>query len=373
VRVVKAFATFDQEVARFDVSNTDLTRISVSAGRVMSVFSPVISFIVNAGVVFTLWLARDWVADQTMQVGQVVAFINYMTQILFSLNMIFNVYQQFIRAKASAERVGEVLMEESDPVTAKTAADTGQHLKGHIRFENVSFSYPSSVKDSVPVLQDISFELLPRETLGVIGSTGAGKSSLVHLIPAFYTPTGGAIHLDGRSLIKYDSSALRGQIALVAQQSVLFYGTVADNIRMGKPDATIEEITIAAKAAQAHDFIIAFPDGYDTWIGQRGVNLSGGQKQRISIARALVRKASVLILDDCVSAVDVETEAAIMRAVYNLTPTPTCVMISQRISSVIHLSKILVLDEGRVAGYGSHQSLMENSLVYQEIYRSQLM
>ena len=366
VRVVKAFNTFEQETARFGKTNTALTDISISAHRVMSVFTPIISLTVNAGVVLALWLARGWVAEQNIMVGQIVAFINYMTTILFSLGMIFMVYQQFIRAKASAERVSEVVREPCE----ETSAVEAQKIKGGVRFENVTFGYASTGAGATPVLSDINFEIPRGESLGVIGSTGAGKSSLVSLVAGFY-PFDGNIFIDGTPNADFGNEALRGQIAFAAQQSILFHGTVADNIRMGKPDATDGEIIEAAKAAQAHEFISGFPDGYETVIGQLGVNLSGGQKQRVSIARALVRKAPILILDDCVSAVDSETERALIESIYALEPKPTTIMITQRISTIINFKYILVLDEGRAAGFGDHRSLMETSPVYREIYESQ--
>jgi len=434
VRVVKAYNTFDQEEARFDVSNTDLAGSAIKATRVVGVFFPIISFAANMALVATLWLARGWIADGHMYVGQVVAFLNYMMQITMSLRMIFNVYQMFIRARASANRVGDILTEGdvSDDIKSKTLGlrskprnlfekSLTKNFKGNralrgsrvkygqlarrlrfgyskpcIEFNNVTFAYPTG--GSEPVLKDISFTLPQGETLGIIGSTGAGKTSLVQLIPAFYLPQAGEIKIGGISTAHADANALRASIAYVAQQNTLFYGTVADNIRMGKPDATMEEIHAAAMAAQAHDFISACPEGYETIIGQKGVNLSGGQKQRVGIARALVRDAQILILDDCVSAVDVETEAAIMRAVsfdndgaipYQTCDrregvrayegiaarrknVPTIVMITQRISSVMNLRHILVLDTGRVAGYGDHATLIETCNVYKEMYHSQL-
>jgi len=414
VRVVKAYNTFDQETARFDVSNTDLAGTAIKATRVVGVFFPIISFAVNMALVATLWLARGWVASGQMNVGQVVAFLNYMMQITMSLRMIFNVYQMFIRARASANRVGDILTEED----VGEARNDGFHpsnggFQPSIIFDHVTFTYPSG--GSEPVLKDVSFTLPPGETLGIIGSTGAGKTSLVQLIPAFYLPQAGEVKIGGISTAKADVDALRGSIAYVAQQNTLFYGTIADNIRMGKPEATMEEVHAAAQAARAHDFISACTEGYDTIIGQKGVNLSGGQKQRVGIARALVRGARILILDDCVSAVDVETEAAIMRAISSdngkkgaallKTPVanrhsvldtgspdlcreargipcqarddvgiapPTIIMITQRISSVMNLRHILVMDAGRVAGYGDHAFLMEACDVYKEIYHSQL-
>ena len=371
VRVVKAYNTFDQEIDRFDVSNTDLATSAIKAMRVIGVFFPLISFAVNMAVVATLWLARGWVASSSMEVGQVVAFLNYVMQITMSLRMIFNVYQMFIRAKASANRVGDILTEKDiEGYSGGERKNDDDVTSPAIEFSGVSFAYPGG--GSEPVLKDISFVLPPGEILGIIGSTGAGKTSLVQLMPGFYQPQSGDVFIEGVNTKDADINALRASIAYVSQQNTLFYGTIADNIRMGKAEATAEEIEAAAKAAMAHEFIDACTEGYETMVSQKGVNLSGGQKQRLGIARALVRNARLLILDDCVSAVDVETEAAILQAIGSLNPSPTIVMITQRISSVMNLRHILVMDAGKVAGYGSHDYLMEACKTYQEIYHSQL-
>jgi ATP-binding cassette subfamily B protein len=389
VRVVKAYNTFDQEVARFDGTNTALAATATKAQRVVGVFFPIISFAVNAGLVLTLWMARDWVAASTMQVGQIIAFLNYMMQISMALGMLFNVYQMLVRARASAVRVGEVLAEEdASPTLGEAVPPTLPPLS--LTFEGVHFAYPrvvpsaspeislteapkANLLDPEPVLRDVSFHLPAGKVLGIIGPTGAGKSSLVQLIPALYAPTAGTIRVGELDTANCGIDTLRANIAYVAQSNILFYGTIADNIRMGKNDATMAEIEAAAQAAQAHSFITAYADGYETIVGQKGVNLSGGQKQRVGIARALVRKAPVLVLDDCVSAVDVETEAAIMYAIRALETSPTIVMITQRISSVMNLEHILVMENGGAAGYGNHEHLMEHCQVYREIYYSQLM
>jgi len=379
VRVVKAYNTFDQEVERFDESNSALAETSTSALRVVGVFFPIISFTVNMGVVFSLWIARDWIDAGQLNIGQMVAFLNYMTQIMMSLGLIFNVYQQFIRAKASAERVGEILEEDG-----QEAAGTGiiGSPSGAIEFDHVTFTYPGRMGEQLgvratspgrmgePVVKDVSFTLPAGEMLGIIGPTGAGKTSLVQLIPGFYLPDSGRVRIDGISTAEADTASMRGAVAYVAQQNILFNGTIADNIRMGKENATMDEIVAAAKEACAHSFISELSEGYDTVIGPK--TLSGGQRQRLGIARALVRKARILILDDCVSAVDVETESQILRAIYSLDPTPTCAMITQRISSVMNLRHVLVLDGGRMVGYGNHESLMADCKLYREIYNSQL-
>jgi len=367
VRVVKAFNTFNFEENRFKGSNDALTHTSVTANRVMAIFTPMITLWVNFSVIFLLWNAPPQIMAGSLRIGEIVAFINYMAQIMTSMSMIFNVYQQFIRAKASADRIGEVMNIDS-------ACETGDYpvdkLSGAIRFEHVNFTYPNA--PGYTALRDISFSVEPRETIGIIGSTGSGKSTLLNLIPGFYKPDSGSVLLDNRPVNTYDSEKLRGVVSVVAQTAQLFTGTIADNIRWGKENASMDEVIAAAKAAQAHEFIISFPLGYDTWIGQNGVNLSGGQKQRVSIARAIIRDTKILLLDDCVSAVDVETEAAIMAEINHISRDLTCILVSQRVSSLMRLPKILVLDDGGVAGIGTHEELLRGCGVYREICQSQL-
>ena len=366
VRVVKAYNTFDQEVERFNASNIELVDISVKAQRTVGIFFPIISFTVNMGLVATLWFARGWIDGANMQVGQIVAFLNYMTQISMALRMIFMVYQSFIRAKASGERVAEILQEADVSEMLGEVYHVPPDFNNAIRFHNVSFTYPGGGDE--PALQNISFTLPAGETLGILGSTGSGKTSLVQLIPGFYMPDAGQVFIGNNATSEMDPDMLRSAIAYVAQQNTIFHGTIAENIRMGKADATQEELEEAAKAAGAYEFIAAYPDGFESMVGQKGVNISGGQKQRIGIARALVRKAPILILDDSVSAVDVETEANIMKSIWQISPVPTCVVITQRISSVMNLQHILVLEDGKVAGFGNHDHLMEHCQIYREMY-----
>jgi ATP-binding cassette subfamily B protein len=368
VRVVKSFSAQDREISRFGKANEDLAAVSAKAGRVMAVFTPIISFAVNMSIVVVLWIARPMIAEGNLQIGQLVAFINYMTQILVSLGMIFNVYQQFIRAKASAERIGEVFDSKSE--APGEGGGSNIHLEGFVEFRNVTFSYPNS--SGQPALKNLSFSLEKGETLGVIGSTGSGKSTLISLIPGFYLPSGGSVLLDGVSTESWQKKRLREDISLVAQTALLFTGTIKENILWGKEGASDAEVSAAASAAQALEFISAMPDGFGSRIGQNGVNLSGGQKQRLSIARAVIRKPKILLLDDCVSAVDAETEAALLKAVGRLSENMTCIMVSQRVSSVMRLKKILVLDDGEAAGLGSHEELLKSCSVYREICRSQL-
>lgn len=369
VRVVKAFNRFNYEEERFAKANDELVSHSVWAMRAMSVFSPSVTLIVNIGIVLILWIGGGKVSQGSIQVGQIIAFTNYMTQILFSLMVISNVFNMFVRARASAERIGEVFEEEESMKNGtENAIASGQ--QGKIQFENVSFSYKGSA--GKPALKNVSFTGNKGEIIGIIGSTGSGKSSLVNLIPRFYDAASGEIKVNGVSIKEWDVKKLREIIAVVPQKTTLFTGSILENIRWGKDDANLKEVKTAASIAQANDFINAFTDGYDTTLGQGGVNLSGGQRQRIAIARALVRKPEILILDDSTSAVDAVTETNIREGLKEYLGDVTCILIAQRITSVMDTDKILVLDDGEIIGMGKHQELMENCGVYQDIFRSQL-
>lgn len=370
VRVVKAFNRFDFEIGKFTRANQELQKKSVSAVRVMSIFSPAIMLTVNFGIVAVLWLGGLGVEQGNIQVGHIIAFTNYMTQILFSLMMISMVFNMFVRAKASAGRIGEVFAEENQMRWEQDHPQMSGDQRGRIDFEQVSFSYEG--EGGQPVLKQISFTCLPGETVGIIGSTGSGKSSLVGLVPRFYDVTEGTIRVAGQDVREVDPKRLREKMAIVPQKTTLFTGTVMDNIRWGKENATAEEVAQAAMMAQAHDFIAAAPEGYDTRVGQGGVNFSGGQKQRISIARALVKNPEILILDDSTSAVDVATEAKIKEALKTYAAGLTCILIAQRITSVMDADKIVVLDNGEVVGIGTHETLLAGCQVYQEIFQSQI-
>lgn len=369
VRVVKAFNRFDFEVDKFSHANEELQTKSISATRVMSIFSPAIMLTVNLGIVAVLWMGGLAAEQGDMQVGHIIAFTNYMTQILFSLMMISMVFNMFVRAKASAGRIGEVFAEENR-MTWKEQGSLHGDGKGRIDFEHVSFSYEGGHGESV--LKDITFSCLPGETVGIIGSTGSGKSSLVGLIPRFYDATKGTVRVDGVDVREVDPKLLREKMAIVPQKTVLFTGTVKENIRWGKEVATDEEMELAARMAQAHDFIERTPDGYQARVGQGGINFSGGQKQRLSIARALVRKPEILILDDSTSAVDVATETKIKEALREYAQGLTCLLIAQRITSVMDADKIVVLDQGELVGIGTHESLLKDCRIYQEIFQSQI-
>jgi ATP-binding cassette, subfamily B, multidrug efflux pump len=367
VRVVKAFNRFDYEIGKFSGLNEEFQDKSIAAARVLAIFTPIIMLVMNLGIVVVLWFGGFGVEKGNIQVGHVIAFTNYMTQILFSLMMISMVFNMFVRAKTSASRIGEVLAEEDDMTWKResTSAANG----GRIDFENVSFSYEGASGE--PVLKNITFSCLPGETVGIIGSTGSGKSSLVGLIPRFYDMTSGTIKLNGEDISKINPKALREKIAIVPQKATLFTGTVKENIRWGRENATLEEMELAAKIADAHGFIMDSPEGYDTRIGQGGVNFSGGQKQRMSIARALVKKPEILILDDSTSAVDVATEARIKQSLKKYASGLTCLLIAQRISSVVDADRIIVLDDGKIVGNGNHTDLLLTCPTYQEIYQSQ--
>ncbi|WML55372.1 ABC transporter ATP-binding protein [Neobacillus sp. PS3-12] len=369
VRVVKAFNRFDFEVEKFSSANEELQNKSIRANRNMSVFSPAIMLTVNLGIVGVLWLGGIGVNNGSMHVGHIVAFINYMTQILFSLMMVSMVFNIFVRAKASTGRIAEVFSIEEN-ITWSNVQTEETTEKGRIDFEDVTFSYEGTSGE--PVLKKINLTILPGETVGIIGSTGSGKSTLVNLIPRFYDVTSGVVKVDGVNIQQLSPKKLREKIAIVPQKNILFTGSVAENVRWGNDKAVIEEIEKASKMAEANDFIQAAPEGYDTRIGQGGVNFSGGQKQRISIARALVRNPEILILDDSTSAVDVATEARIKDSLKKYAKGLTCLLIAQRITSIMDTDKIVVLDHGEVAGLGRHEELLKDCQIYQEIYQSQM-
>lgn len=369
VRVVKAFVRARHEITRFGTANSRLTDQTVSAARLVAVMPAFMMLTLNLGIIAVLWFGGLQVTGGEMQVGQIIAFTNYLSITLFSLMMVSQLVIQLARAEASAQRVLEVI--EKEPQVCDPAQSVRDWpARGQVTFDNVSFRYNGQESD--PVLKGISFTAQPGETVAILGTTGAGKTSLVNLIPRFYDVTEGQVRIDGIDVRDLDQVTLRRRIGVALQEVVLFSGSVRDNIRYGRPEASDEEVVAAAKAAQAHEFILAFPDGYDTQVGQRGVNLSGGQKQRIAIARALLLKPSILILDDSTSAVDVETEVKIQDALETMMQDCTSFVIAQRISTVLNADKILVLDDGQIAAQGDHQSLMAASPIYREIFESQL-
>ncbi len=369
VRVVKAFVRGPHEEARFGAANTNLTNDSVSAARVVAVMPAFMMFTLNVSIIAVLWFGGVQVTQGGLLLGQVIAFINYLTTTLFSLIIVSQMVIQFARAGASAQRISEVL-EREPGVQNRAGARVDFAPRGRVAFEDVTFGFDG--RDGDPVLKGVSFTAEPGETVALIGTTGAGKSSLVHLIPRFYDVTGGRVTIDGQDVRDVDLATLRRNIGIALQEAVLFSGTIRDNIRYGRPDAPDAEVVAAAQAAQADDFIRSFPDGYDTVLGQRGVNLSGGQKQRLAIARALLVKPAILILDDSTSAVDVETETKIQAALEIVMKDRTSFVIAQRISTVLTADKILVIDDGQIAAEGNHRQLLADSRIYREIYDSQL-
>jgi ATP-binding cassette, subfamily B, multidrug efflux pump len=373
VRVVKAFVRADHENGRFGLANDDFTRQNVRVLQLMSVLIPTLMLVLNLGVVGAIWFGGYQAIEGPMTVGQIVAFINYLNYAMFPMLMLAAMIGPVSAADASASRIYEVLdavptVQES--VTAMPALPTGDNGRGRVAFENVCFSYNGDCAE--PVLQGINLVAEPGEQVAVLGATGSGKTTLVNLIPRFYDVHDGRITLDGTDVRDLPLNDLRSRVGMALQEAVLFSGTIRDNIRYGRPEASEEEVIAAAKAAQAHDFIMELPEGYDNLVGQRGTNLSGGQKQRLAIARALLVQPSVLILDDSTSAVDVETEAKIQEALDELMADRTTFVIAQRISTVLNADKIVVLEHGQVAALGTHAELIASAPIYQEIYQSQL-
>lgn len=367
IRVVKAFVRSDFENNRFGQANEDYTNNAVRAARIVSFNMPVLMLILNFSLVIILWFGAHQTWSGSLQVGDLIAFINYVTQVLFAVMMIGMMMITISRSKVSADRIQEVLHTDLDLVDHQHA-DQQAIVKGEVTFDRVSFSYDGQSE----VLKDISLVARAGQTVAILGATGSGKSTMVQLIPRLYDATSGTVMIDGTDVRHIKLEHLRTSVGVVLQQSILFSGTIRDNIRYGKPAATQAEVELAAKAACAHEFIMTMPDGYDTVLGQRGMNLSGGQKQRISIARALLVRPVILILDDSTSAVDLGTESRIQKALGELLEHSTAFIIAQRISSVMEADKIVVLEDGRISAEGTHEQLMKTSEVYQEIYRSQL-
>lgn len=368
VRVVKAFNRFDFEEERFENVNDDLTYKSVASMRFMAVFNPIITLIVNVAIAIIIWSGATRVNLGTIQVGKVVAFTNYMTQLLFALMATSMIFSSLIRAKTSSERINEIFLEENNIKEVKDKKYNYSE-KGNIKFENVTFSYKGLKGD--PIIDDISFALEKGMTLGIVGSTGSGKTTLVNLIPRFYDAKSGKILIDGIDIRNYTLEELRAKISIVPQETVLFSGTIKENIKWGKEDATDDEIVEACKIADADSFISGFNKGYESIVGQGGSNLSGGQKQRIAIARALIKRPEILILDDSTSALDTDTEYRIRKSLKEYSKDMTTILIAQKVSSVINADKIIVLDHGNIVGEGTHDELMSNCEVYKDIYKSQ--
>ncbi|MDP4127946.1 MAG: ABC transporter ATP-binding protein [Bacillota bacterium] len=367
IRLVKAFGRYEDEKRKFDDANTDLYHKSVSSQLIITYFSPLMSLTVSIGIASILYMGGTLFVSGAIEVGKVAAFINYMAQILFSLIMITNIFNTFVRTKASTVRIEEVLNSGEDlkGTEQKVNCDYGE-----LAFHDVSFAYANG--SGIPTINNLTFKVKRGETLAIIGPTGSGKSTLAWLCLRFYDIEKGSIYLNGININTLNINSLRDNIALAPQKSMLFKGTVLDNIAWGNSNASKEEMIEAARIAQAEEFILNLPEQYGSMLGQSGVNLSGGQKQRISIARALVKKAPVLILDDCTSALDAVTEAKVINGLISLDTEKSIILITQRIGTAMSADKILVLDNGVSVGYGSHNELLQSCQTYQEIFDSQI-
>ncbi|WP_296977774.1 ABC transporter ATP-binding protein [uncultured Eubacterium sp.] len=366
MRVVKAFVREDREREKFNKSSDELAKQGSKAAGLIVTIMPIMMLMMNAVIVYIYYKGSLDASNGLMAVGQISVLAGYIMQVLMNIMMVSMMFLQLTRAKACGDRVVEVLDTEVDIVNPEKPF-IPENPKGDVEFKNVTFGY----NDGIDILSDINFEAKPGSIVGIIGSTGCGKSSLVNLIPRLYDVTGGEIDIDGVDVRKYDLEALRDMIGVVLQKNLLFTGSIKENIRWGNENATDEEVIAACKAAQAHDFIMSQPDGYDTVLAQGGLNLSGGQKQRLCIARAILKSPKVLILDDSTSAVDTATEAKIRECFYNELKDTTVILIAQRISSVKDADKIIVLDDGKIDSIGTHDELMESSEIYREINKTQ--
>jgi ATP-binding cassette, subfamily B, multidrug efflux pump len=370
VRLVKAFVRADREDKRFASANEDYTNRNIRVMRFMATLSPAMTIFVDIGIVIVIWVGGYQAALRGVSVGQIVAFISYLQTTMGPLTIMVMLANVIAAATASSERISEVLDTIPEVQDARESLPLPVMRGERVVFEGVNFHYNGS-NDGL-VLNGVNLVAEPGETVAILGATGAGKSSIVNLVPRFYDVASGKVMWNGVDIRQVRQSDLLAQVGVVPQDTVLFSGTVRDNIRYGRPDASEEEIIAAARAAQAHDFIVNLPNGYDTRIEERGVNLSGGQKQRIAIARALLLHPSVLILDDSTSSVDVETETKIQEAMKAWLRESTSFVVAQRISTVLHADKIAVVEEGKIVALGTHGELMKSSPVYQEIYASQL-
>ena len=369
VRVVKSFVREEHEIEKFRKSNTDLMDTTLSALRIVVFTMPVMTLAMNITTLLVVWNGGNLVIGGGMKVGDLTAFTTYIVQILMSLMMLSMIIMQLSRAMASSRRITEVLDTEVDLTDDNAAKKDAVIEHGSVEFKNVCFRYYENRKENV--LDNISFKINPGETVGIIGTTGSGKTTLVQLIPRLYDATSGEVLVDGVNVKDYSLEHLRTAVGMVLQKNVLFSGTIVDNLKWGDENATDKEIEAAAESAQADSFVKSFTDGYDTELGQGGVNVSGGQKQRLCIARALLKKPKILILDDSTSAVDTATEAKIREAFRTSLKDSTKIIISQRINSVMEADKIIVLDDGRIAGMGTHGELLKTNESYREIYSSQ--
>lgn len=368
VRVVKSFVRQDYEKQKFKKSNDDLTNSTMKAMNIVIVNMPLMMFVMNFTTIAVIWFGGKQIAVGDFEVGKLMAFINYIFHILMSLMMVSMTLIMFSRAGASSKRILEVLNTESDIADSPNAKDI-KVSKGKIEFKNVSFKYNKDNEEYT--LKDINFTVNSGEILAIVGATGSAKTSLVQLIPRLYDVTEGQVLVDDVDVRDYKIKNLRDGVGMVLQKNVLFSGTIKENLKWGNENATDDQIVEVCKDAQANDFIMSFTDKYDTDLGQGGVNVSGGQKQRLCIARAMLKKPAILILDDSTSAVDTATEAKIRESFNDNLKGTTKIIIAQRISSVVSADKILVVDDGKIVGIGNHKELLENNQTYQEIYYSQ--
>lgn len=366
IRVVKAFVREDREKKKFHAASDDLAKQGATAAGIVVTLMPVLMLMMNAVIIYIYYKGAHDAAAGLMDVGEISVLSSYIVQVLMNIMMVSMLFIMFARAKACGDRVVEVLDTEIDIKNPENPY-IPENPKGEVEFKNVSFGYHEGDR----VLDDINLKAEAGSVIGIIGSTGCGKSSLVNLIPRLYDVTGGELLIDGVNVKEYDLKALRDITGVVLQKNVLFSGTIKENIKWGKPDASDEEIIEACKWAQADDFVMSQPDGYDTDLSQGGLNLSGGQKQRLCIARAMIKSPKILILDDSTSAVDTATEAKIRESFYSALKDTTVFIIAQRISSVKDADKIVVIDEGRIKGVGKHSELLESNEIYKEIYQTQ--
>jgi len=370
VRVIKAFVRAEHENMLFSNANQDLSENTIRVTQIMSILFPILSALMNIGVVVVIWSGGISAINGKLTIGEIVAFANYLLTTIGPLGIMAQLSQVVASGMASAGRIEQVLNEPAEILDTKIVWRSDHLMRGRVVFENVNFHYSGSSDEAV--LHDISFTAEAGQSVAILGATGAGKSTLVSLIPRFYDVTSGKISIDGIDIRNIPLNVILENIGLAMQETVLFSGTIFENISYGKVDASKEQVIEAAKAAQAHDFIMQLPAGYDTSLEQRGVNLSGGQKQRLAIARAIMLKPRILILDDSTSSVDVETESRIQAAMEKLMRDHTSFIVAQRITTVLNADKILVIDKGRLVAQGTHSELMSSSAIYQEIYESQL-
>ncbi len=367
IRVIRAFNREVPEKKRLEQANRELTDVSIKVNKVMAFMMPVMMLIMNLTIVAVIWFGGVRIDNGGMQIGDLMAFIQYVMQIMFALVMASMMFIMVPRAAVSAKRINEVL--DLKPTFQDNGNKTTNKARGTLEFDHVTFSYPGAEE---PALTDISFSTNPGEVTAIIGGTGSGKSTLIHLIPRFYEVSSGAIRVNGVDIREVQQAEVRLKLGFVPQRALLFTGTIAENIRYGKEDASLDEIKHASQIAQADDFISEMTDGYDSLIEQGGSNLSGGQKQRLSIARALVRKPDIYIFDDSFSALDYRTDALLRKALKDEIRDATVIIVAQRVSTVVDADQIIVLNQGKVAGIGTHDELLETNAVYREIVESQL-